>query len=168
MDRRHFLKYFINGSAFTCVIASYAYFASLLMQFFYSGKSSRVKWTFVSTLDELKKIKTMGYVSPIGETITLTFEESSKGAESYRALSSTCPHLGCQVFWQGAKKQFFCPCHNGIFDASGNPLEGPPAQAKQKLLEYPIRVKMGLVFIQVPTEKLVNNSTTHKQCQLKA
>jgi hypothetical protein len=37
-----------------------------------------------------------------------------------------------------------------VFDPQGNPLEGPPAQAKQRLKSYPLRVEDGQVFVEVP------------------
>lgn len=48
------------------------------------------------------------------------------GSRGVRALSATCTHLGCQVQWDGSAKQFHCPCHGGIYDASGQVLGGPP------------------------------------------
>jgi Rieske Fe-S protein len=48
------------------------------------------------------------------------------GDRAVRAMSATCTHLGCQVRWTAADKKFRCPCHGGVFDASGEVLEGPP------------------------------------------
>ena len=42
------------------------------------------------------------------------------------ALSLVCTHLGCTVVWNGEKKEFHCPCHDGLFDAHGKVLSGPP------------------------------------------
>ncbi len=58
----------------------------------------------------------------------------------FQAFSSVCPHLGCRVNWQEEEKQFFCPCHNGVFDAEGVALSGPPAKAGQKLAEVSVVV----------------------------
>jgi menaquinol-cytochrome c reductase iron-sulfur subunit len=41
-------------------------------------------------------------------------------------LSSTCPHLGCPVNWILDKSEFVCPCHGGLFDATGKLIGGPP------------------------------------------
>jgi menaquinol-cytochrome c reductase iron-sulfur subunit len=48
------------------------------------------------------------------------------GSRTVRALSATCTHLGCQVQWEGSAERFHCPCHGGIYDASGRVLGGPP------------------------------------------
>jgi len=66
------------------------------------------------------------------------------------ALSSTCPHLGCQVRWEAQNDRFFCPCHNGVFDQSGVATAGPPGEAGQSLPKYELKVEDGLLHIAVP------------------
>jgi cytochrome b6-f complex iron-sulfur subunit len=43
-----------------------------------------------------------------------------------RALSLVCTHLACTVIWNGEKREFHCPCHDGYFDGEGRVLSGPP------------------------------------------
>ena len=43
-----------------------------------------------------------------------------------KAFSLVCTHLACTVIWSGEKKEFYCPCHDGIFDGEGKVLSGPP------------------------------------------
>lgn len=52
------------------------------------------------------------YVLPLGE-------------RSHRVLSPICPHMGCEVAWNGQQKEFFCPCHGSIFSAEGRLVRGP-------------------------------------------
>ncbi len=52
--------------------------------------------------------------------------------------SSICPHLGCPVNWNPDKNEFVCPCHGGIFDASGQKIGGPPPRALDPL-EFEVR-----------------------------
>lgn len=42
------------------------------------------------------------------------------------ALSSTCTHLGCRVSWVPESRELQCPCHGGVFDATGAVKAGPP------------------------------------------
>jgi len=56
------------------------------------------------------------------------------------AFSSVCPHLGCTVHWEQDKNRFFCPCHGGVFRPDGVAIAGPPADAGQRLSEFPIEV----------------------------
>ncbi|MGE5254034.1 MAG: ubiquinol-cytochrome c reductase iron-sulfur subunit [Planctomycetaceae bacterium] len=43
-----------------------------------------------------------------------------------RAFSLVCTHLACTVIWNGEKREFHCPCHDGFFDEEGRVLSGPP------------------------------------------
>jgi Rieske Fe-S protein len=63
-----------------------------------------------------------------------------------RALSSTCPHLGCNVTFDRAKEQFICPCHTGVFHADGRVASGPPPKPLQELVT---RVDNRRVLVQV-------------------
>lgn len=45
------------------------------------------------------------------------------------AYSDVCTHLSCAVLYQPAEQRFYCPCHEGHFDAAtGNVLAGPPTR----------------------------------------
>ena len=84
--------------------------------------------------------------------IVVARQKEGDSVDCFAALSSVCPHLGCAVHWEQQNKRFFCPCHNGAFDASGKATEGPPAAASQSLKEYPLKVENGLLFIAVPSD----------------
>ena len=43
----------------------------------------------------------------------------------HRVLSPVCPHMGCEVEWHGAQKQFHCPCHGSVFAMNGERISGP-------------------------------------------
>ena len=45
---------------------------------------------------------------------------------SVRALDSTCTHLGCRVSWDAERSELICPCHGGVYDATGAVKAGPP------------------------------------------
>jgi len=55
------------------------------------------------------------------------------GKTQVRAMSATCTHLGCQVNWDGKAERFNCPCHGGVYDATGKVLEGPPPRPLDRL-----------------------------------
>jgi menaquinol-cytochrome c reductase iron-sulfur subunit len=48
-------------------------------------------------------------------------------------LSSICPHLGCTVPWDAAKKQFICPCHGAVYAADGARISGPALRGMDTL-----------------------------------
>jgi len=65
---------------------------------------------------------------------------------SFHVLSALCTHKGCPVAWNGAVKQFQCPCHGGKFDAVGRNIAGPPPSPLPTL---PVRVVKGMVLVGV-------------------
>jgi Rieske Fe-S protein len=40
------------------------------------------------------------------------------------AFTTVCPHKGCSVNFEGTKKLFLCPCHNGTFALDGKKVDG--------------------------------------------
>jgi menaquinol-cytochrome c reductase iron-sulfur subunit len=44
----------------------------------------------------------------------------------FLAMSNICTHLGCRVRWISDQDQFFCPCHNAVFNQEGRVVTGPP------------------------------------------
>ncbi len=53
--------------------------------------------------------------------------------ESFRAFSLVCTHLACTVQWKPERNEFYCPCHDGFFDAEGKVLSGPPPAPLERL-----------------------------------
>jgi Rieske Fe-S protein len=49
----------------------------------------------------------------------------TEDGREFIAMSNICTHLGCRVRWIEDRDQFFCPCHNGVFDEQGNVVSGP-------------------------------------------
>jgi len=45
-----------------------------------------------------------------------------------RAFSQQCTHLGCVVYWDRARGEMLCPCHDGAFDANTGAVKGGPPQ----------------------------------------
>jgi Rieske Fe-S protein len=146
-DRRALLA---NTAMLTGLAAGYGAFAGLALRFLYPARPRPRGWMFVTDLARLRPGESMTYTTPAGEPVAI----ARLAAGELIALSSTCPHLGCQVRWEAHHNRFFCPCHNGIFDPTGKATAGPPADAGQSLLRYPLKVENGLLFIEVPLEYL--------------
>ena len=112
-------------------------------------------WQFLADIPSFGVSKSLTYEAPAGQKIVVTRLAEKGEPSDFIALSSICPHLGCQVHWEGNRDRFFCPCHNGAFSATGEPLSGPPKDAGQSLSRYPLKIENGLLFIDVPTSSLV-------------
>lgn len=48
------------------------------------------------------------------------------GSDRFHISIGLCTHLGCIPAYKKNDHQFFCACHGGAFDASGNQQFGPP------------------------------------------
>jgi menaquinol-cytochrome c reductase iron-sulfur subunit len=70
----------------------------------------------------------------------------STDGRSFIAMSNICTHLGCHVRWITDQNHFFCPCHNGVFDSSGNEVAGPPPRP---LTRYDVKVENDQLFVLV-------------------
>ena len=43
-----------------------------------------------------------------------------------RAFRGVCTHADCNVAWRSANQDFFCACHEGVYDENGVNVSGPP------------------------------------------
>lgn len=66
--------------------------------------------------------------------------------EGFWVFSPICSHLGCSVAWNEGKKLFQCPCHGGVYDATGKVVSGPPPRP---LTRFETKVEDGKLFIRV-------------------
>jgi Rieske Fe-S protein len=132
------------------LVAGYGAFGAVAVRFLYPAKDTPTEWLYVARAADLRPGDSFTWRSPAGESVAV----ACAGDGGFLALSSTCPHLGCQVHWEPQNSRFFCPCHNGAFDAAGKATAGPPADAGQSLLRFPLKVEGGLLYIQVPAAPL--------------
>lgn len=66
-------------------------------------------------------------VAPDRRLGTVWLLRGGEGAETLRALSAICPHLGCLI--EHREGGFVCPCHVSDFDPAGAALRGPSPRA---------------------------------------
>jgi Rieske Fe-S protein len=147
-NRRQLLSW---AAVATALAASYGTLAAFIGRFLYPEPADE-GWFFVSLTSDLRTGEAQLFKTPRGEPVNVTRQGPADA--DIAALSSTCPHLGCQVHWEGHNNRFFCPCHNGVFDPNGVATAGPPAEAGQSLLRYPMRSDRGMLFIQLPSEEV--------------
>lgn len=151
MNRRTFFKKYLSAMAVLTLSVSYGFLGNMVLRFLYPFQRKRPRWIYATRINKLKLGESMNYVTPKGLKITITRKSQSSNVSGFIALSSVCPHLGCLVRWEPQNDRYFCPCHNGIFDRTGKAIAGPPAKAGQHLKEYPLKIKRGLLFINVST-----------------
>ncbi len=152
-------RQFLSNAAMTAGLAGgYGAFALIAGRFLYPAKPDARQWQFVSEVDGFEVGHSLSYLGPAGESINITRKHDSGDIDDFIALSSICPHLGCQVHWEAQNERYFCPCHNGIFDPDGRGTGGPPGDAGQSLPRYPLKIEKGLLFIEVPISRLASKN----------
>lgn len=67
---------------------------------------------------------------PMGEAVPLDLGSQRlvvlRTGDGVAAFSRRCTDLGCLVSWNKEREQFVCPCHQGVFDKTGQNIAGPP------------------------------------------
>jgi cytochrome b6-f complex iron-sulfur subunit len=150
VDRRGFLSTASSVAMAGGLAASYGTLGYMAARYLYPAGGGNVGWLFVSTLDDFAVGHSLVFTAPSGATMVIARRSDAGTEGDFVALSSVCPHLGCQVHWETQNNRFFCPCHNGVFDPSGKAVEGPPAKANQNLTPFPLKVINGLLYVEVP------------------
>ena len=84
-----------------------------------------------------------GYNQVVQRLILFLVKESESRV---LALDSTCTHLGCRVSWDAEAQLLKCPCHGGIYDATGAVKGGPPPAPLARVMT---RIENGQVLVQV-------------------
>jgi nitrite reductase/ring-hydroxylating ferredoxin subunit len=146
-DRREALGLASSLAMGAGLVASYGTFGAYAVRYLYPAKQSENSWRFIAPVAEWPQGKALEWRSPDGRTVTIVRQNAAGSADDFIALSDVCPHLGCRVHWEAQNDRFFCPCHNGAFDAAGKGISGPPGDAGQTLPRYELRVDEGRLFL---------------------
>jgi cytochrome b6-f complex iron-sulfur subunit len=153
-DRRGLLARLAGWFMFAGLASSYGACAAMAGRYLFPARGREKRWQYLARAADVAAGSSFVYRAPTGERIAVARRASAGTPEDFVALSSTCPHLGCQVHWEAQNQRFFCPCHNGAFDADGRATAGPPFEAGQELARYPLRIEEGSILIEVPIEAL--------------
>lgn len=136
------------------LVGGYGVFAGLLGRFLYPSSSGGRGWMLIAPVNEIRDGAALNFETPSGAMVVIARNGRWGDVGDFIALSSICPHLGCQVHWEPHNNRFFCPCHNGVFTPQGVAVEGPPAKEGQSLPRFPLKVERGLLYIEVSNEEL--------------
>ncbi len=116
-------------------------------------RREQASWLKVGALSEFRpgepKPVTLTYQRRDGwviRTVRTTVYVVTLGEGKVKVLSNICTHANCAVRWEPNKQAFFCPCHDGYFDITGQVKAGPPTRP---LLEFPHKVENGVLFVRL-------------------
>jgi len=137
MKRRKVLKSVV---AFVPISAAFAGLAAMGIRFITPVKREINRKIFTVGLEELPLNATKRFKDLQGRDLMIV----RTGEREVKAISTVCTHLGCTVFWQKDRQEFFCPCHNGSFDKNGQVIAGPPPAP---LDLYPVEIEGDNVFV---------------------
>jgi menaquinol-cytochrome c reductase iron-sulfur subunit len=105
------------------------------------GATSKVELG-TPTLFKAKIQRQTGWI--VNEEELSVYVRTDNGRD-FIAMSNICTHLGCRIRWIADRQEFFCPCHNGVFDKDGKVLAGPPPRPLDR---YEAKVEDDQLFIQ--------------------
>ncbi len=130
-----------------------------LVGYFFGVRKNAVRWVDLDQADRF----------PVNETVLKTFENPLRqpwdgmtaltgvyvrnlgagehGEPQFLVFAVNCAHLGCPVSWFPQSGLFMCPCHGGVYYASGERASGPPPRG---LFRCAWRVDGGRLEIQAP------------------
>ncbi len=158
-NRRGFLSRASSWLMAGGLVGGYGTCTAMGARYLFPAQPRALAWVYAARVADIAVGASIAFRAPTGERIAIARQDELGGADDFVALSSVCPHLGCQVHWEPQNDRFFCPCHNGVFTPKGEAVSGPPAEAEQNLSRFPLKVEGGLLYIEVPVEKLSGTET---------
>ncbi|HEY4722247.1 MAG TPA: ubiquinol-cytochrome c reductase iron-sulfur subunit [Anaerolineae bacterium] len=105
------------------------------------GATSKVELG-LPTLFKAKVRRQTGWI--VNEEEISVYVRTDNGRD-FVAMSNVCTHLGCRIRWIAERGEFFCPCHNGVFDKDGKVLSGPPPRPLDR---YDVKIENDQLLIQ--------------------
>ena len=121
VDRRALLRAFAGGGALTAV-------ATL------AGCSRKPSLKPTQALVPLSQVPKQGRLTVLVAGRPVELRRTDGGVA---ARSLLCSHFGCTVAWHAEKDAYLCPCHEGVYDAAGAVVSGPPTKG---LADVPVAV----------------------------
>lgn len=116
-------------------------------------KTTDKSWSEVGRMDELQSVTAPvqklvqieqldGWRKTVSQKPVYVVRDSSG---QIAVLSAVCTHLGCTLPWVEKQNRFICPCHQAMFDASGQLIGGPAPRSMDIL---PTRIEQGVLKVQ--------------------
>jgi Rieske Fe-S protein len=116
-------------------------------------RQEQEEWVSLGSVDKVEPgVPTLFKTSIQRQTGWIVNEEEisvyvlTENSRDFIAMSNICTHLGCRVRWITDQSQFFCPCHNAVFDNEGNVVSGPPPRPLDR---YETKIENNQIFIKV-------------------
>ncbi|HKQ70476.1 MAG TPA: Rieske (2Fe-2S) protein [Polyangiaceae bacterium] len=130
-DRRIALKTIVVGGSAVFGVGAAAPALRLALAPVTDGAKSEDTWIRIAKLADLKdgEPRRVPVLAEVTDAWTKYTKENLgavwliRNRDEVRAMSVTCPHLGCGI--EKSEKGFGCPCHTSNFDGAGKRVSGP-------------------------------------------
>ena len=126
-SRRRWLTYLLSTSLGASVVS----FLYPVLRFVVTPDSSEPSLSEIELDVKASEIlPNSGRIVPFAGKPVLLFRSA---AGELKALTATCTHLACTVQYRAERADVWCACHNGVYDANGINVSGPPPRPLTKL-----------------------------------
>ena len=71
------------------------------------------------------------------------------GGNDFLVFAVNCAHLGCPVEWFPQSGLFMCPCHGGVYYASGERASGPPPRGLYPCVYRVTLTRAGVAHLEI-------------------
>ena len=126
-SRRRWLSYLLGGSLGATLVS----FLYPVLRFVVPPRTSEPSLSEVDL--ELKPSDippNSGRIVPFAGKAVLLFRTA---AGELKAYGGTCTHLACTVQDRPARSDIWCACHDGVDDANGAVVSGPPPRPRTRI-----------------------------------
>ncbi len=137
------------GGLLASLAATYGLFTAYAFRFVLPArKPARRQRIFIGFVTDIPQGESKSVSMPSGDQLLIsnTGRLNVSTGNTFVAFSNSCPHLGCKVFWEAKEGRFLCPCHQGMFNAAGVAISGPPQQSGSNLRPYWIEVQGNSIY----------------------
>jgi cytochrome b6-f complex iron-sulfur subunit len=139
VSRRGFVKYALLG--FSALATAGGVLTPIVAYLWPPKKTSAAEGGAVNVASTADLPAGMGQVFSVYNKPVLVINTP----DGYRALSATCTHLGCVLFWNEQRQLIACPCHEAFFNTNGAVVSGPPPSP---LPTYRVRVDGEQIYVE--------------------
>ena len=140
---------FLIGSFLASLTTAYGLWFSYAIKFIFPAKKPpRLRRIFLSFASDIPQGSSKSVLMPSGDQLLISNSRhlNPDTGNTFIAFSNSCPHLGCKISWEAQEERFLCPCHQGVFNAEGIAISGPPAQSANNLRRYRIEVQGNSIY----------------------
>ncbi len=139
VSRRGFLKYLLLG--FSALATAGGVLTPIIAYLWPPKRGAEQAGSRTAVASVADLLQGQGQVYSVNNKPVLVIHTE----DGFQALSATCTHLGCIVFWSEQHGVIACPCHEAYFNTNGAVISGPPPAP---LAVYRVQVEGDQIYVE--------------------